>query len=142
MARFLISFWRRVKYYKFLKNTKRKASREPENLHYLIRIGDLLDKLGKRREAIEVYWDTSRKFAQKGLFRQAIALNRLILRLNPLQTEVQQTLIELYNQQQQLLREKKSEQKEISQERMTFLQNGEIEKTIPEKIFFPLAIGE
>ena len=51
-------------------------------------MADLFIKLGKKDEALEGYRQAAEKYAQKSLVSQAIALNKIILRLDPSQIVV------------------------------------------------------
>lgn len=81
-----------------LQELQRKAEQEPKNLHLRIRIGDLLARMGQKKEALAVYRDAAERYAQGGFLIQAIALNKLILRLDPEQVPIQEVLAGLYVQ--------------------------------------------
>ncbi len=81
-----------------LAELQRRAQKNPDNLNLQIRMADLFIKLGKKDEALEVYRQTAEKYAQKSLVRQAIALNRIILRLAPSSIVVDKVLPGLYSQ--------------------------------------------
>jgi cAMP-dependent protein kinase regulator len=98
MSGFLDKLFFGEKYEKELKDLEQKAAQEPKNLHLRVRIGDLLEKLGKRAEAIAAYQDVAREYAKKGMLIQAIALNKLILRLDPGRSKVHDEVAELYAQ--------------------------------------------
>ncbi len=66
-----------------LKNLEERGLREPDNLALQVRIGDLLAKTGMREPAIALYRSTAEKFAQKKQFSQAMALNKIVQRLDP-----------------------------------------------------------
>lgn len=66
-----------------LKNLEERGLREPNNLGLQVRIGDLLAKTGMRERAIALYRSTAEKFAQKNQFSQAMALNKVVQRLDP-----------------------------------------------------------
>jgi cAMP-dependent protein kinase regulator len=84
------------KYENEMKELRRKAAQEPKNLHLQVRIGDLLEKMGKRGDALEVYRKASERYAKGGFLIQAIAINKVILRLNPSQVKIHDQLAELY----------------------------------------------
>lgn len=77
---------------------QRKAAQEPNNYYLLVKIGDLLEKMGRRAEALRAYHQASEKYAQKGFLVQAIAVNKLILRLDPSQEQIHEKLANLYAQ--------------------------------------------
>ena len=68
---------------------------KPENLQTVIRLGDLLLKLGKRDEAIEAYTKAAEKYAHKSLFKQAIAVNKVIMRLDPTHKDCRNAIADL-----------------------------------------------
>ncbi len=81
-----------------LAELRHKAAQEPNNYYFLVKIGDLLEKLGRRQEALESYRRAAEKYTQKGFLVQAIAVNKLILRLDPSQVEIHDHLAQLYAQ--------------------------------------------
>jgi CRP-like cAMP-binding protein len=86
------------KYEKELKELQKKSGQEPKNLRLLVRIGDLMEKMGKRGEALEFYGRASERYARGGFLIQAIAVNKVILRLDPAQSQIHDHLAELYAQ--------------------------------------------
>jgi CRP-like cAMP-binding protein len=86
------------KYEKELKELEQKAAQNPKNLRVRVRIGDLLEKLGKRAESVEAYRAAAEEYARSGMLIQAIALNKLILRLDPEKSKIHNQLVELYAQ--------------------------------------------
>jgi cAMP-dependent protein kinase regulator len=98
MAGFLDKLFFGGKYEKELKDLEQKVAQEPKNLHLRVRIGDLLEKLGKRGEAIAAYQNVAQEYAKNGMLIQAIALNKLILRLDPGRSKVHDQVAELYAQ--------------------------------------------
>jgi CRP-like cAMP-binding protein len=98
MAGFLDSLLFGGKYEKELKELEQKVAQDPKNLRLRVRIGDLLEKLGKRTESIEAYHAVAEEYAKSGMLIQAIALNKLILRLDPTKSKIHHQLAELYAQ--------------------------------------------
>lgn len=90
---------------KDLAELERKAAQEPNNYYILVKIGDLLEKMGRRQEALKAYRQASEKYTQKGFLVQAIAVNKLILRLDPTQEEIHDHLAQLYVQRDRLAAE-------------------------------------
>src|SRR3972149_6899011 len=84
------------KYDKEMKELQRKAVQDPKNLHLRVKIGDLLEKMGKRGEALEAYRKASERYAKEGFLIQAIAVNKVILRLDASQVKIHDHLAELY----------------------------------------------
>ena len=88
-------------YYKTrLERLQQKASVNPQNLIFQVRMGDFLTKLNRTKEAIEVYERTAQEFIRNNLFAQAIALKKIIFRTDPFRDAGNQALIldRLYEQ--------------------------------------------
>ena len=98
MAAFLDRLLFGGKYEKELKDLQQKVAQEPKNLRLRVRIGDVLEKLGKRTEAIEAYRGAAEEYGRSGMLIQAIALNKILLRLDPAQSKIHNQLAELYAQ--------------------------------------------
>ena len=96
MAGFFDSLFSGGKSEKELKDLQKKVTKEPKNYYLLVKIGDLLAKTGKRAEALEAYRNASEKYSQNGFLVQAIAINKVILRLDPSQSQIHDQLTELY----------------------------------------------
>jgi len=99
---------------KDLAELQRKAAQEPNNYYLLVKIGDLLEKMGRRQEALKAYRQASAKYTQKGFLVQAIAVNKLILRLDPTQQEIHDHLAQLYVQRDRLAAELEARDKGLS----------------------------
>ncbi len=85
------------KYEKELHELQKRAAQNPQNVHLQVRVGDLLERMGRRGEALESYHRASQEYARRGFLIQAIAVNKLILRLDPGQTQIQEDLAGLYS---------------------------------------------
>ncbi len=96
MAGFFDGLFSGGKYEKELKDLQKKAKQERKNFHLQVKIADLLEKMGKRSEALEAYRNVSEKYSHNGFLVQAIAVNKVILRLDPSQTQIHEQLAELY----------------------------------------------
>ncbi len=96
MAGFFDGLFSGGKYEKELKDLQRKIKQEPKNFYLQVKRGDLLEKMGKRSEALEAYRNVSEKYSQNGFLVQAIAVNKVILRLDPSQSQIHNQLAELY----------------------------------------------
>ncbi len=86
------------KYERELKDLEQKAAQDPKNRHLQVRRGDLLEKMGKRVEAIATYQAVAQEYAKDGMLIQAIALDKLILRLDPGRSKTHDQIAELYAQ--------------------------------------------
>jgi hypothetical protein len=74
---------RQVKLHGHLKELRDRRRKEPNNLNLQVRIGDLLTKIGRTQEAVLLYRWTAERFAEKNYFSKAMALNKIIMRLDP-----------------------------------------------------------
>lgn len=96
MAGFLSGFLFGGKYEKELKELRQKSDQDPKNLHLRVRMADLLEKMGRRSEAMEAYRSASEQYARNGFLIQAIAVNKVILRLDPGKSKIHDQIAELY----------------------------------------------
>ncbi|MBI4595528.1 MAG: cyclic nucleotide-binding domain-containing protein [Candidatus Tectomicrobia bacterium] len=71
---------------------------EPNDMRLHLRLGDLLIKIEKKSEAIEEYSLVANTYAKDGMLVKAIAVNKMIARLNPSQHDTHKKLAELYKQ--------------------------------------------
>jgi tetratricopeptide (TPR) repeat protein len=72
---------------------------EPMDLRARLRVGDLLQKLGRTGEAVAQYKNQlTRHYAKEGFLIQAISLNKIILRIDPSQEGINKELADLYAQ--------------------------------------------
>ena len=69
---------------------------EPDNVKILRRVADLRLKVGRRREALEAYRKVADLYAGSGFLVQAIAIQKIIVRLDPGAHEGGNRLAELY----------------------------------------------
>jgi CRP-like cAMP-binding protein len=81
---------------KDLQELQRKILQNPKNHHLWVKLGDLLEKKGRRAEALEAYRKASEGFSGSGFLIQAIAVSKIILRLDPLPNQIQERLATLY----------------------------------------------
>lgn len=71
---------------------------EPKDMRLHLRLGDLLVKINKKNEAIEEYTLVANSYAQDGMLVKAIAVNKMIARLQPSLHDTHKKLAELYKQ--------------------------------------------
>lgn len=100
MGEEMAGIWDRVftrkKNAKLLKSLQEKAQQNPQNCQAQVRLGNLLTKMGKKKAALEVYHHAAESFAQQGFIVEATALAKIIMRLDPLQREIQETVSKIY----------------------------------------------
>jgi tetratricopeptide (TPR) repeat protein len=68
---------------------------DSENLSLHRKHGDLLLKMGEKKEALQKYWGVVQGLCDAGYYRQARALNQLILRIAPNLEQVQKKSMEI-----------------------------------------------
>ncbi len=71
---------------------------EPEDLRSRLKLAELLDRLGQKKEAIRVYREVAEAYAMDGFLLQAISINKIILRIDPSLKEVNDRLAQLYTE--------------------------------------------
>lgn len=79
-----------------LKKLQEKLKNETENVHLRVKVGDLLLKMDRREEAIDAYHHAALEYSRSGRLIQAIAMDKLILRLDPTRPKIHEELAELY----------------------------------------------
>lgn len=77
---------KQVKLCGHLKELSDRSRKEPNNLNLRVRIGDLLARIGKKQEAVLLYRWTAEKFLEKYYLSEAMALNKIVMRLDPSET--------------------------------------------------------
>ncbi|HTJ83798.1 MAG TPA: tetratricopeptide repeat protein, partial [Polyangiaceae bacterium] len=71
---------------------------DPKDVRTWLKIGDLQDKVGQKKEAIDTYARVAEQYAQQGFFLKAVAVFKQILKLDPTRLDVQLKLAEMYEQ--------------------------------------------
>jgi len=89
---------------KALEFFERHCEEEPEDLRSRLKVGELLERLGRKKEAVRAYGEIAEAYARDGFFLQAISVNKIILRINPSLQEVSERVA-------QLCREKEREER-------------------------------
>ena len=83
--------WKRA-----LENFQKHCDEEPNDPRSQLKIGELLERLGKKKEAAEVYRKVAEAYAQDGFLLQAISILKVILRIDPAAKGVSERLAQLY----------------------------------------------
>jgi cAMP-dependent protein kinase regulator len=109
MAGFFDSLFSGGKEKEDLQKLQEKVQQDPENFHLLVKMGDLLQKMKRPKEALESYRQASAQYIRKGFLIQAIAVYKIILRLDPTQLKIRQELANLYSQRGMVDGEKKGD---------------------------------
>jgi len=91
---------------KALEEFKRLAEVNPGDLQVQVQIGDLLRKVGREAESLVRYKYILAEYIEKGFFLQAIALGKLILKIDPEDEEAIRVLKDLSSRKTDLLSQK------------------------------------
>jgi len=78
---------------------------KPGDLRSLLKMAELLERLGQREEAVQMYRKVAEAYASDGFILQAISVNKMILRIDPSSKNVSERLARLYAEK---IRESKS----------------------------------
>ncbi len=68
----------------------------PGDLRSQLKVAELLERLGRRKEALQTYQKVAEAYAQDGFLLQAISINKIILRIEPSSQHVNRRLAQLY----------------------------------------------
>ncbi len=79
-----------------IKEYRRAADQAPNDTNTLNRLGDLLQRVGRVGEAIDVYQKIAEHFAEDGFFLKSIAIYKKVNRLDPQRTATYERLADLY----------------------------------------------
>jgi tetratricopeptide (TPR) repeat protein len=69
---------------------------EPDDLRSCLKLGEVLERLGRKEEAVKAYREVAETYARDGYLRQAISVSKIILRIDPSLKEVHDRLAQLY----------------------------------------------
>ncbi len=68
----------------------------PKDLRSQLKVAELRERLGQKKEAVETYQSVAEAYAQDGFLLQAISINKIILRIEPSSRHVTRRLAQLY----------------------------------------------
>jgi CRP-like cAMP-binding protein len=68
----------------------------PDDLRSQLKVAELQERLGQKKEAVETYQKVAEAYAQDGFLLQAISINKIILRIEPSSEHVNRRLAQLY----------------------------------------------
>jgi len=88
----------RGNYKKALGEFQRIVQLDPTDLRAHLKVGDLLHKLRRSDEAVAQYKQLARQYVEEGFLIQAISLNKIILRIDSSQGDIDKKLADLYTQ--------------------------------------------
>jgi CRP-like cAMP-binding protein len=72
------------------------CAQEPGDLRSQLKVAELLERLGQKKEAIQMYRKVASAYAADGFLLQAISINKMILRIDPSSKDVNDQLARLY----------------------------------------------
>jgi cAMP-dependent protein kinase regulator len=83
---------------KALEYFRRHCLREPQDLRSRLKVAELLERLGRKEEAVRMFRKVAEGYASDGFILQAISVSKMILRMNPSAEDVSERLAHLYSQ--------------------------------------------
>jgi cAMP-dependent protein kinase regulator len=81
---------------KALEGFQKHCSQEPEDLRSWRKVGELHERLGQKREAVQVYRKLAKAYAEDGFLLQGISVVKIILRIDPSSKNDHDLLAKLY----------------------------------------------
>ncbi len=72
------------------------CARKPEDLRSRLKIAELLERLGQKKESTRVYREVAEAYAREGFLSQAISINKTILRIDSSSQDAKDRLGNLY----------------------------------------------
>ncbi len=83
---------------KALEHYQKHCAQETGDLRSRVKIGELMERLGQKKDAVLVYGEVAEAYAKDGFLLQAISLNKMILRIDPSAREINDRLAQLYQE--------------------------------------------
>ena len=81
---------------KALESFRKYCLKEPRDLRARLKVAELLERLGQREEAVQMFRKVAEGYASDGFILQAISVNKMILRMNPSSKDAGERLVRLY----------------------------------------------
>lgn len=91
-----LSFLVRGQWKKALDCFQKHCEQAPKDLRSRLKKAELLERLGKKKEAIAEYRRIAEDYARDGFLLQAISVNKMILRIDPSLEDIHERLTQLY----------------------------------------------
>jgi cAMP-dependent protein kinase regulator len=91
-----LSFLSRGEWKKAMESFQKHMDQEPEDLRSRLKMAELSERLGRKKEAIAEYRHVAEAYASEGFLLQAISVNKMILRIDPLSKDTNERLTQLY----------------------------------------------
>jgi cAMP-dependent protein kinase regulator len=86
---------------KALESYQKHCAQEPSDLRSRQKVAELLERLGRKVEALQEYRKVAETYAEEGFLLQAISVNKIILRMDPSLTDINNRLAQLYTEKYQ-----------------------------------------
>jgi len=83
--------WKRA-----LERFQHHCAQEPGDFRSQLRVAELLERLGQKEEAVQMYRKVAEAYAHDGFLLQAISINKMMLRIDPSSQDAHQRLAQLY----------------------------------------------
>lgn len=77
---------------------QKQCTHEPSDLRSRLKMAELLERLGKKKEAIGEYREVAESYARDGFLLQAVSVNKMVLRIDPSAKGVNARLAQLYTE--------------------------------------------
>jgi cAMP-dependent protein kinase regulator len=125
---------------KALEKFQKHCSQEPQDLRSKLKVAELMERLGQRKEAVQVYQKVAEAYAQDGFLLKAISINKMILRIDPSSKDANNRLAQLYTKQTREIRSAQAFQhipifSELKEEELQlflrYIQVKDFEKGVP-----------
>ena len=113
------SFLAKKQYGKATEILRRLLRRDPRDDKVKLRLADALAMGGKKEEAIMLYTELADYYARVGFIHKAIAVYKMILKINPHMPDVQHKLERLYHSHEESFKKKIDQIDEESKEKQT-----------------------
>jgi cAMP-dependent protein kinase regulator len=84
-----------------LDHLQKHCSQEPSDLRSRLKMAEVLERLGRKEEAVQEYRKVAESYATEGFILQAISVNKIILRINPSLKDATDRLAQLYTEKYQ-----------------------------------------
>jgi cAMP-dependent protein kinase regulator len=81
---------------KALEHFQKHCAEQPEDIRSRLKVAELLERLGQKKEAVQAYRKVGEAYAKQGFLLQAISINKMILRIYPSSRDVHDRLVQLY----------------------------------------------
>ena len=85
--------WKRA-----LESLRNHCAQKPEDFRSRLKVAELLERLGQKEEATQMYRKVAEGYASDGFILQAISVNKMILRIDPSSKDVSERLAQLYSE--------------------------------------------